>query len=44
MCRPSATACLIKSPGLEGRGRPALEERLLSLPDPRCRRGGVTRS
>lgn len=39
MCRQSVTPCLIKPPALSGlAGRP-LVERLVSLPDPRRRRG-----
>ncbi|MFD5513725.1 ISAs1 family transposase [Streptomyces sp. NPDC127051] len=39
MCRKSATACLVKSPALEGVAGLSLVERLRMLPDPRRRRG-----
>ncbi|MFE5681563.1 hypothetical protein ACFQ8A_41535, partial [Streptomyces erythrochromogenes] len=39
MCRKSATACLIKSPALDGVAELSLVERLRLLPDPRPRRG-----
>ncbi|MEU5307001.1 ISAs1 family transposase [Streptomyces noursei] len=39
MCRHSATVCLVKSSLLSGCSRLPLAERLIRLPDPRCRRG-----
>ncbi|WP_222109789.1 ISAs1 family transposase [Streptomyces cupreus] len=39
MCRQSVTPCLIKSPALTGLAGLPVAERLVSLPDPRRRRG-----
>ncbi|MGW2190097.1 transposase family protein [Streptomyces sp. NPDC001719] len=39
MGRQSATVCLVKSPTRQPREIPRLDDRLLTLPDPRERRG-----
>ena len=39
MCRQSASVCLIKSPSRQHRALPHLSQRLVTLADPRHRRG-----